>query len=131
MSSLCQKKIGVLGGGQLSRMMLLKAHEKGFFLRSFSEKSDDPSAQVDPLWFQGKISEKKKLKKFIDELDIVTFENEFIDIDLLKKIKSKKTKFYPSLNCMKQIQHRFYQKKLLKNTNSLLLTLCCLKIKKI
>jgi 5-(carboxyamino)imidazole ribonucleotide synthase len=47
-------KIGILGGGQLARMLCLKGHELGVNLYVFSESNEDPAAQVTQQWFQGR-----------------------------------------------------------------------------
>lgn len=109
-----EKKVGILGGGQLARMLALKAHERGLKPYVLSSKKDDPAAQVTSFWRKGDIHKKKDLERFFSQVDIVTFENEFVDIEKLKSASKKnKVSFSPSLSCMKNIQNRSLQKKLI------------------
>ncbi|MCK6599529.1 MAG: ATP-grasp domain-containing protein [Bdellovibrionaceae bacterium] len=104
-------KIGILGGGQLARMLCLKGHELGDEIHILSEKKDDPAAQVTQNWHQGSYHNKAQLRKFINQVDLITFESEFVDCHLLKKIASDKT-FHPSLDNLLQFQDRWTQKNL-------------------
>ncbi|MBN8537670.1 MAG: ATP-grasp domain-containing protein [Deltaproteobacteria bacterium] len=111
-------KIGILGGGQLARMLCLKGHELGVNLYVFSESKEDPAAQVTQQWFQGRADNEKDLLKFIKSVDQLTFESEFIDCQLLAKVLSKtnfnKNGIFPSLNNMETLQDRWLQKNLFK-----------------
>mgnify|MGYP000057630474 CR=1 FL=1 len=104
-------KIGILGGGQLARMLCLKGHELGEEVHILSEKKEDPAAQVTPNWHQGSYHDKAQLIKFINQVDLITFESEFVDCQFLKKIASHKV-FHPSLDNLLQFQDRWTQKNL-------------------
>ena len=58
-------EVGILGGGQLARMMALKAHELGIHLAVFSESPTDPAAQVTQNWFSGSLKSPKNVSKFL------------------------------------------------------------------
>jgi 5-(carboxyamino)imidazole ribonucleotide synthase len=106
------KKIGFLGGGQLAQMLALRAHEMGHIPFVLSANSTDPAAQVVRHWQQGNVYSVKDLQNFLEKIDVVTFESEFIDIGKLKQArKNQKVKAYPSLANMKMMQDRFSQKK--------------------
>ncbi len=111
-------KIGILGGGQLARMLCLKGHELGINLFVFSESKEDPAAQVTQQWFQGHPNNEKDLLHFIKSVDQLTFESEFIDCQLLTKVLSKtnfnKKDIFPSLENMETLQDRWLQKNLFK-----------------
>ena len=108
------KKIGILGGGQLARMMALKAHSLGLRPFILSESKDDPSAGVTRFWTQGNLDSLKDLKKFLKKTDLVTFENEFVNTKLLAKAMSEaKTPVLPHPQVIQKIQDRWTQKKLL------------------
>ncbi len=96
-------------------MLALKAHEMGVPVAIYSEKREDPAAQVTSLWHQGSAKDEKALKEFIASCSVVTFESEFMDAALLEKIAAAtKVEIYPRPREMALIQDRLTQKELLK-----------------
>lgn len=107
-------KVGILGGGQLARMLALKGHEMGLAIHIMSESPSDPAALVCSRHFQGSMDNKEQLHTFIDEMDVVTFESEFLDSSLLEKAREgTKTDFFPQPKTMGVLQDRWSQKNLL------------------
>lgn len=108
------KKIGILGGGQLARMMSLKTHELGLLPIIYSEKKDDPAALTTTFHFQGSSDAVTPLKNFLSQCDVVTFESEFLNGQLLAQLSQDTgTPIYPSPLLMEQLQDRATQKRLL------------------
>lgn len=107
-------KIGILGGGQLARMLALSAHAMGATPLVLSENPQDPAQQVVSKPWIGSLKDPDVLKKFIETVDILTFESEFIDCDLLEKIAGvHKKKIFPSIDNARLLQDRQTQKTLL------------------
>lgn len=105
------KKIGILGGGQLARMLILKGHEMGLDISVLSPDSKDPAAQVTSQWIEGDLSKESHLKRFFESVDLVTFESEFVDADLMAKAgQGLSLEFSPSLDALKTLQNRRTQK---------------------
>lgn len=108
-------KLGILGGGQLARMMALKSHEMGIKPYILSSHPQDPAAQITPYFIQGRIDSKKDLKKFLNKVDLAIFENEFLDPTLLYEASiATNTPVHPKPKTMHLLQDRLNQKKLLK-----------------
>lgn len=108
------KPIGILGGGQLARMMALKAHEMGLPIAVLSEKANDPAAQVTPLWRQGSLNDPDSLLAFLKACSTVTFESEFMDAELLAKLELESgTPIFPQPKEMARLQDRLSQKELI------------------
>lgn len=104
-------KVGLLGGGQLARMLALKAHEMGLEVHVLSEKPTDPAAQVVRHWTQGSPHEARDLREFFTKVDLVTFESEFYSGELLAQISEEtKTPVYPDPHVMRRLQDRLTQK---------------------
>ena len=106
------KSIGILGGGQLARMLAMKATQMGLQVVILSEKSDDPAAGVAYSWMQGSLKSADDIQRLMSAVDIVTFESEFISADLLKsclRLMSRK-KMAPNLNILSNMQDRLLQK---------------------
>jgi 5-(carboxyamino)imidazole ribonucleotide synthase len=109
-----QIKLGILGGGQLARMLALKCHELSIIPYIFSESKDDPAALVTSFHFQGEKSNPEQLTEFLKKCDFVTFESEFLDGKLLNTLSIKtNTPIYPNPLTMEDLQDRATQKKLL------------------
>lgn len=108
-------KIGILGGGQLARMMILEGFNLGFEMHVLSSKPTDPAAQVTAYWHQGDLSDLETLKKFLHTVDIATFESEFMDAAVLKTF-TKETPIWPSPDSMGLLQDRLSQKAVLTNS---------------
>ncbi|HVK60464.1 MAG TPA: ATP-grasp domain-containing protein, partial [Bdellovibrionales bacterium] len=108
------KTIGILGGGQLARMMVLKAYDLGLTTFVLSENKLDPAAQVCTHWIKGSPSSAPMVRKFLAKVDVATFESEFLDADLLGKLsRETKTPIHPSPKLMATLQDRLPQKELL------------------
>ena len=111
------KRIGILGGGQLARMLALRAHSLGLIPYVLSPSSQDPAGQVTAFHHKGSTDSEKDLLAFSKCVDILTFESEFVHARKLEKILKKTKKpsgfFQPSLKNLARIQDRLSQKKLL------------------
>lgn len=110
--SLHKKTIGIIGGGQLARMLILKAHQMGLNTVVLAEKLSEPAVQIANNWVKGKTQSIKDIKKLMLISDVVTFESEFISAELLKKsLKNiKGTQILPNLVCLGRFQDRLMQK---------------------
>jgi phosphoribosylaminoimidazole carboxylase PurK protein len=115
--SIHKKTIGILGGGQLARMLVLKAHQMGLNTVVLSEKISDPAVRVANRWVKGSTSNIKDIKTLIRFSNLITFESEFVPAELLKKsmFKVTNTKIYPNLECLGRIQDRLLQKEWLRD----------------
>ena len=107
-----KKTIGLLGGGQLARMLALKARQMGFETIVMCAKLNEPAASVASEVILGNLKSEKDLKKIITRSDVITFESEFIPSAILRKsLKGMRgKKIYPSLDCLGGLQDRLRQK---------------------
>lgn len=114
-SALYKKSIAILGGGQLARMLALKARQMGLHTIVLSEKISDPAVQAANRWFKGKPSSAKDISLLFRIADVVTFESEFIPAALIQKCLKKQphVRIWPNLNNLAQMQDRLLQKELL------------------
>lgn len=105
------QKIGFLGGGQLARMMALKAHELGLETHVLCESSSEPAAQVTSHWHRGKPENPQDLEIFLEKVDFATCESEFYKGELLEKaVKKTDTVIFPSPTIIAELQDRWTQK---------------------
>lgn len=108
-------RLGILGGGQLARMLAEAAEACDISVRVYVESSRDPAAQVVDQFIKGSLTNEAELRRFFETVDVVTFENEFVDCDLLQRISDGlDLRFIPSLDSIRCLQDKLHQKKLLK-----------------
>lgn len=79
--------IGIVGGGQLGRMMSLAAKQMGFKIAVLDPASDCPASQVADTHIVADYDDKEALMKLAKESDVVTYEFENVDVDALTHIK--------------------------------------------
>src|SRR4051812_39281059 len=113
LKSMNKPRIGILGGGQLARMLALSAHPLGLGVSILTTHATDPAAQVVGDAQIGSLSDERELRKFLPEHDYVTFESEFIDTALVARCLPPEVKVFPSLHVLETIQDRLTQKQLL------------------
>lgn len=71
-------RIGILGGGQLGRMLALAAARLGFDVHIFCPEADCPASRVAARFVQADYSDMRALEAFCRNVDVVTFEFENI-----------------------------------------------------
>ncbi|WP_026701509.1 5-(carboxyamino)imidazole ribonucleotide synthase [Salibacterium aidingense] len=75
------KTIGILGGGQLGRMMALSAREMGYRIAVLEPKPDAPTAQIADVSVEAAYDDRKAAKQLAEHCDVLTYEFENIDAD--------------------------------------------------
>jgi 5-(carboxyamino)imidazole ribonucleotide synthase len=68
--------IGILGGGQLGRMLALAAARLGFKCHIYSASEDSPAFDVVPHFVCGDYGDRPALERFAEGVDVVTYEFE-------------------------------------------------------
>ncbi len=110
-------KIGILGGGQLARMIMEESYRYGFEFHILSKEAESPAGQITKYETTGNWNDEECLKKFSSECDIITLENEFIDFQKIKYLEDTGNKVYPDSRTMKLIQDKMRQKETLEKIN--------------
>ncbi|MDZ4676984.1 MAG: 5-(carboxyamino)imidazole ribonucleotide synthase [Oligoflexia bacterium] len=105
-------KVGILGGGQLARMLALSAYNLGLRPYVFVRSMDECAVEVAAEAFIDDQSV-ESLAKFYDKVDVLVIENEFVDLALLQAVLGAKP-LYPSLDCLQLVQNKLDQKNNLK-----------------
>lgn len=106
-------KIGILGGGQLARMIIEECNKYAFEFHVLSNEKNSPAGQITRFETEGDWNDEKTLIEFAKKCDIITLENEFIDHKKLKAIEETGKKVFPCSDNIKLIQDKFIQKKTL------------------
>jgi len=81
--------IGIIGGGQLGRMMALAAKEAGFRIAVLEPGENSPCGQVADIEINAAYDDPEALDQLATISDVITYEFENIDYEGLKKLQQK------------------------------------------
>lgn len=71
--------IGILGGGQLGRMLAIAAAQLGYRTHVYAPEATGPATEVAAAWTQGRFEDADAMRGFAAKVDIATYEFENID----------------------------------------------------
>ncbi len=106
--------LGILGGGQLAKMLASAAYRMGLNVAVIENQSYTPAGDMTKNDFINGWDNDEDLEAFIIKSDIITLENEFISPAILEKIE-KTMSVYPSSKTMRLVQDKFIQKNTFQN----------------
>ncbi|MFN5399418.1 MAG: 5-(carboxyamino)imidazole ribonucleotide synthase [Pseudanabaena sp.] len=81
-----RQKIGVIGGGQLAWMMAIAAKHLNIELTVQASSPDDSAVTVADRVIYGKVDDASATAKLAEHCQVITFENEFVDLVALQKL---------------------------------------------
>lgn len=109
------KKIGILGGGQLGRMLLQAAANYPVYTYVMENDSDCPAAHLCHHFTKGNITSYDDVYHFGKQLDAVTIEIENVNVEALERLESEGVKIYPRPSALKTIKNKILQKQFYKD----------------
>ncbi len=104
-------KVGILGGGQLGRMLLQAAANYPVVTFVMENDEDCPAAHLCHHFTKGDIKNFEDVYTFGKNLDAVTIEIESVNEDALDKLESEGVKIYPRPSALRIIKNKILQKK--------------------
>ncbi|MDR5591727.1 5-(carboxyamino)imidazole ribonucleotide synthase [Christiangramia sp. SM2212] len=110
-------KLGILGGGQLGKMMLYETRKYDIQTLVLDPSNEAPCKISCNYFEQGDLMDYDTVLNFGRKADVVTFEIEGVNVDALKKLESEGIKTYPSANTLEKIQNKAVQKKFYEEKN--------------
>jgi len=103
-------KVGILGGGQLGKMLCQEASKLGVRLSVLEKDDSFPTAGVCPDITYGNFKDYDDVLAFGRGMDIVTVEIEAVNTDALKQLESEGIKVYPQPAILELIKDKGAQK---------------------
>ena len=101
--------IGIIGGGQLGRMMSLAAKAMGYYVAVLEPTPNCPCGQVSDMEITAAYGDMDGIKKLAEISDVVTYEFENIDYGALSYLEHNA--YLPQgSNVLKTTQHRYREK---------------------
>jgi len=105
-----QFRLGVLGGGQLGRMLLAETQKLDIYTVILDVSAEAPCAQICNEFHQGDLLDFDTVYNFGKQVDLLTIEIENVNIDALDKLESEGLEIYPKPKDIRIIQNKSHQK---------------------
>jgi 5-(carboxyamino)imidazole ribonucleotide synthase len=106
-------RIGVIGAGQLGRMLALAGYPLGLRFVFLDQSDDAPGAQVGRI-VPGAFDDPKKLAELAKEVDVLTFDVENVPVEAVREIAERQP-FYPPVDALGASQDRLHEKTLFRS----------------
>lgn len=103
-------KVGVLGGGQLGRMMIQSAIDLNLGIKVMDLDPNAPCKSLANEFVNGDIRDYDQVLSFGKSCDIITVEIENVNIEALEELEKKGKKVYPQPHALKLIKDKGIQK---------------------
>ncbi len=107
--------LGILGGGQLGKMMLYETRKFDIQTRVLDSSPDAPSRIAADIFEQGDLMDFDTVYTFGQKVDVLTFEIENVNVDALEKLESEGKIVYPSSATLRNINDKGIQKQFYKD----------------
>ena len=103
-------RVGVLGGGQLGRMLAIAGYQLGVEFKFFDPNSGAPVGQIGEL-IAADYGDHEALKRFLDGVDVVTYEFESIPLSTIRFV-AERVGVFPPVAALEIAQDRLLEKNL-------------------
>lgn len=103
-------KIGVLGGGQLGRMMLQAAIDYNLYIEILDSDSHCPCSMLTRNFHLGYLTDFETVYRFGEDLDMITIEIENVNVEALEALEKEGKIVYPQPHILRMIQDKRLQK---------------------
>ena len=105
------KTIGILGAGQLGRMLALAGYPLGMHFRFLAPASDSPAGRLADHW-AGDYADRSTLEQFASGLDVISYEFENVPVETARYLE-KILPVHPQAIALEKAQDRFVEKSFL------------------
>lgn len=104
------KRVGVIGGGQLAWMMAEGARQLGLELVIQTPHNTDPAVAIAQHTVFAPVDDAVATEALAAITDVITFENEFVDLKGLQRLADQGVQFFPGLDAIAPILDKFDQR---------------------
>ncbi|MDW8224647.1 MAG: 5-(carboxyamino)imidazole ribonucleotide synthase [Bacteroidota bacterium] len=104
--------IGIIGGGQLAKMLTQAAYRLGLRVAILEHGADSPAGRMTKLEFPEGWTSPEALESFLRASDIITLENEFVSPELLEHLAQHRL-VYPSPETVRRVRDKLTQKQVI------------------
>jgi len=103
------KKIGIAGGGQLGKMMILEAKRLGFYVVILDPDETCPAHSICDHHIIADLNDPQGYIDLANQTDVITYEWENINADALENLEKKGHLIYHPVSTLKSIQDKYTQ----------------------
>ena len=111
------KTLGILGGGQLGKMLLYTTRKWDIKTSVLDPKENAPARLACDSFTKGDLTNFQAVYDFGKKVDVLTIEIEKVNVKALEKLAQEGVKVYPQPHVLKTIQNKCLQKKFYKSHN--------------
>ncbi len=104
------KRVGVIGGGQLAWMMADAAQKLGIELIVQTPSGGDPAVSIAQEIVFAAVDDANATEILAKKCDVITFENEFVNLDALSVLEKQGVCFRPRLNALTPLLDKYHQR---------------------
>ncbi|NLL71077.1 MAG: 5-(carboxyamino)imidazole ribonucleotide synthase [Epulopiscium sp.] len=106
-------KIGIIGGGQLGKMMVAEAKKMGFYVAILDPTPNCPAHSMVDNHIVANFDDQEAIRQLAKECQVLTYEFEHIDVEVLLKLEKEGHRIYPTPKSLALIQNKYIQKQCL------------------
>ncbi len=104
------KRVGVIGGGQLAWMMGAAAKKLGVELIVQTPNTSDPAVAIASETVFAPVTDIAATKILASKCDVITFENEFVNLEALSPLAQQGACFRPKLEALAFLLDKYHQR---------------------
>ena len=104
-------RVGVIGGGQLARMMIAPAGKLGIEIKVLAETQDSPAAEATTL--VGDFTDLETVLNFAQSVDVITFDHEHVPLAILQQLEQQGVSVQPSSKALAHAQNKLVMRQAL------------------
>ncbi|MBE9040481.1 5-(carboxyamino)imidazole ribonucleotide synthase [Oscillatoriales cyanobacterium LEGE 11467] len=108
-------RVGIIGGGQLAWMMCPPAQKLGIDAIVQTPSPKDPAAATAVEIVLAPVADATATAQLAQRCDVITFENEFVDLEALSKLARQGVCFRPSLESLAPLLDKYHQRSFLQD----------------
>ncbi|MEO5910488.1 MAG: 5-(carboxyamino)imidazole ribonucleotide synthase [Pelobium sp.] len=116
-SSITQKKLGILGGGQLGRMFIQESINYNISVHILDPDPDAPCKNICDRFEVGSLGHYQTVYDFGKNLDLITIEIEKVNIEALEDLEKEGVTVFPQPRIIRLIQDKGLQKQFFKEND--------------
>ena len=109
-TNMLNKKLGIIGGGQLGKMLLAECSKMNINTYVLDPDSNSPCSSLANNFTCGDFNDFDTVYSFGSKCDIITFEIEHINVDALEALEKDGKKVFPKSKTLRKIQDKGIQK---------------------
>ena len=110
-------KLGILGGGQLGRMLIQQAINYNVTVKVLDPDRDAPCRKLCDEFVVGSLGDYETVYKFGKKVDMLTIEIEKVNVDALEQLEKEGVMVYPQPRIIRLIQDKDLQKQFFKEND--------------